>query len=394
MEAKISVKKGKAHASNNIKTIVLFDQYSFLGGGQAVLLSITEAACRVAEQVVLAVPTGGALELAIRQRFGSRVEIVHTPELQLNHGRKGVFDIAKLIFHSIGMVIRHWWLVRRADLIHVNGARQFLGVIFLSVLSRKNCCYHVHIDHSNIEKRLIWLAASLTTTRCVIINSHFVMSRLLQEVKSLANNPKMICIENSLDRIYEGRNFIDRYAYCEKGSLNVVVLGVIRPEKGQDIAIELARRDGRIQVNLIGRIGDGAEKWVAQLQSTAPSNVTFHEPVLDVPAMFDRLGAHVNLVPSQWEEPFGLVAIEGMACSCITMVSNSGGLADIATKTSAVCCNDIEEMSMAIDRVFSYTSPEKTALAKKQFDAAMSLYRPERFVVDMCKVFFCHDSKC
>jgi glycosyltransferase involved in cell wall biosynthesis len=34
------------------------------------------------------------------------------------------------------------------------------------------------------------------------------------------------------------------------------------------------------------------------------------------------------LVPSRWEEPFGLVALEGMACGCIPIVSDGGGLPD------------------------------------------------------------------
>lgn len=34
------------------------------------------------------------------------------------------------------------------------------------------------------------------------------------------------------------------------------------------------------------------------------------------------------LVPSIWEEPFGLVALEGMACGCLPIVSNGGGLPD------------------------------------------------------------------
>jgi glycosyltransferase involved in cell wall biosynthesis len=32
------------------------------------------------------------------------------------------------------------------------------------------------------------------------------------------------------------------------------------------------------------------------------------------------------IVPSAWNEPFGIVALEGMACGCIPIVSNGGGL--------------------------------------------------------------------
>ncbi|PKV75526.1 glycosyltransferase family 4 protein [Pontibacter ramchanderi] len=34
------------------------------------------------------------------------------------------------------------------------------------------------------------------------------------------------------------------------------------------------------------------------------------------------------LVPSIWEEPFGIVALEGMACGCLPIVSDGGGLPD------------------------------------------------------------------
>ena len=38
------------------------------------------------------------------------------------------------------------------------------------------------------------------------------------------------------------------------------------------------------------------------------------------------------LVPSLWEEPFGVVALEGMACGCVPIVSDGGGLPDAIGK--------------------------------------------------------------
>ena len=34
------------------------------------------------------------------------------------------------------------------------------------------------------------------------------------------------------------------------------------------------------------------------------------------------------VVPSVWEEPFGIVALEGLACGCVPVVTRSGGLPD------------------------------------------------------------------
>lgn len=36
----------------------------------------------------------------------------------------------------------------------------------------------------------------------------------------------------------------------------------------------------------------------------------------------------IMVVPSLWEEPFGNVALEGMACGCVVLASNGGGLPD------------------------------------------------------------------
>lgn len=41
------------------------------------------------------------------------------------------------------------------------------------------------------------------------------------------------------------------------------------------------------------------------------------------------LNAHkILLVPSRWQEPFGVVVLEGLACGCIPIVSDGGGLSE------------------------------------------------------------------
>ncbi|WP_216350998.1 glycosyltransferase family 4 protein, partial [Mucilaginibacter polytrichastri] len=43
-------------------------------------------------------------------------------------------------------------------------------------------------------------------------------------------------------------------------------------------------------------------------------------------ALVNALNEHrYILIPSVWEEPFGIVALEGMACGCVPIVSASGG---------------------------------------------------------------------
>jgi glycosyltransferase involved in cell wall biosynthesis len=44
-------------------------------------------------------------------------------------------------------------------------------------------------------------------------------------------------------------------------------------------------------------------------------------------ALAEILNRHrILVVPSRWEEPFGIVALEGIACGCVTVGSEKGGL--------------------------------------------------------------------
>ena len=47
------------------------------------------------------------------------------------------------------------------------------------------------------------------------------------------------------------------------------------------------------------------------------------------PALVELLNRHrIIVVPSRWQEPFGMVALEGIACGCRAIVAGSGGLVE------------------------------------------------------------------
>jgi glycogen(starch) synthase len=55
------------------------------------------------------------------------------------------------------------------------------------------------------------------------------------------------------------------------------------------------------------------------------------------------------VVPSKWKEPFGLVALEGMACGCKLVVSKHGGLVEAVGNLSQIFENGSEKsLSTAI----------------------------------------------
>jgi glycosyltransferase involved in cell wall biosynthesis len=60
------------------------------------------------------------------------------------------------------------------------------------------------------------------------------------------------------------------------------------------------------------------------------------------------------LVPSVWEEPFGIVALEGMACGCIPIVSDGGGLPDAVGNAGLIFRRgDVHDLSMRIQELLN-----------------------------------------
>jgi glycosyltransferase involved in cell wall biosynthesis len=361
------------------RTILLFDQYSTIGGGQTVLLAVAEAARQAAERVVLAVPKGGPLGDLARSRLGSDIEITETAGITLSHGKKGVRDVAVVICQSVAFFFRHFRQARNATLLYGNGPRQFPGLMALSLLTNRICIYHVHLNHSRLEKWIIAVAGRVPTTFKIVINSEFTYRRLVETMRGLEGRKKLLVLENGLASSFRNLRFVNRFE-GKQTRWNVLVLGVVRPEKGQDMAIALARLVEEVHVHIVGPMGRGAESWFAQLRATATANVTFHDFVEDVPGYIDRESISFSLVPSRWEEPFGLVAVEAMACSCITVVSNRGGLVDIAAKTGAVVYGEhLDELVATFHELLAKGRAALAGIARTQHARTMAAYGPERF---------------
>lgn len=110
----------------------------------------------------------------------------------------------------------------------------------------------------------------------------------------------------------------------------IVFLGRLVSDKGADMLIKafaaLKSSHWRLSV-----IGDGPER--AALQRLAAElgiaeRVDF-SGALNGMALVRALNEHeVMVVPSRWREPFGVVALEGLACGCIVLASDGGGLPD------------------------------------------------------------------
>ncbi|QYY37162.1 glycosyltransferase family 4 protein [Ruficoccus sp. ZRK36] len=106
---------------------------------------------------------------------------------------------------------------------------------------------------------------------------------------------------------------------------DVVFLGRLVSDKGADLLIDaLEGLDVSCTI-----IGDGPAR--ATLEARAEGRDIIFTGMKSGPELVTLLNQHKLLaVPSRWNEPFGIVALEGIACGCVPVVSAGGGLPDAA----------------------------------------------------------------
>jgi glycosyltransferase involved in cell wall biosynthesis len=114
---------------------------------------------------------------------------------------------------------------------------------------------------------------------------------------------------------------IGTYAFQSEVEIDapLVFLGRIEEIKGPHIAIEIARRTGRRLV-IAGNIPEGKKGWFESqvLPYVDGKKITYLGPVDDAQKN-DLLGkASALLMPILWEEPFGIVMAEALACGRAT----------------------------------------------------------------------------
>jgi glycogen(starch) synthase len=115
-------------------------------------------------------------------------------------------------------------------------------------------------------------------------------------------------------------------------SRDLAFLGRLVSDKGADVLIDaladLRRRNIKPALTIIG---SGPEEGAlrALVETKGLSGQIEFAGSLTGGDLVRALNAHtVLVVPSRWQEPFGIVALEGIACGCVVVGSAGGGLAD------------------------------------------------------------------
>jgi glycosyltransferase involved in cell wall biosynthesis len=162
----------------------------------------------------------------------------------------------------------------------------------------------------------------------------------------------------------------------EKGD-HLLFLSRMSEEKGPQLAVEVARRTGRRLV-MAGKVDDKDRDFFASVV----------EPLIDGDqvifvgeaggALKRELyrSAFCVLMPIMWDEPFGLVLAEAMACGTPVIVFNRGAAAEIVEDgETGFLVDDIDEMVRAVSHARLIDPTHCRAHVKRKFDAPVMAHR-------------------
>jgi glycosyltransferase involved in cell wall biosynthesis len=226
--------------------------------------------------------------------------------------------------------------------------------------------------------RRMWVEAGLPADRVEVVHNGVDLDRFrpaapgerarLRAVLGLAEEAFVVAYVGRLERMKGVGELFDAYRAVDAATARpmrlLIVGGPSRP--------------------LGGEIGAAKDAFVVHLHRSAPRGSSWLGRRDDVPELMRALDLLV--VPSQWDEPFGLVAVEAMASAVPVIGTRKGGLTEVLAGPLAV--NAVGPSPRALARAMRrhVEDPEQGArlgvegrrIAESRFDVKRTVQDIER----------------
>jgi glycosyltransferase involved in cell wall biosynthesis len=171
----------------------------------------------------------------------------------------------------------------------------------------------LHTQHNAVTRDLVWFVERHPDLRISTV------SELQAQELTASGATRVHVIPNGID--------LTLFPFHAAGRGGLAYLGRMEEEKGPDIAVRVALELG-LELTLAGPMSDH-EFFDAEIRPQLDDRIRYIGTV-DHDRKTDLLGgADCVLMPSRWDEPFGLVAAEAMACGTPVAGLRSGALPEV-----------------------------------------------------------------
>lgn len=243
--------------------------------------------------------------------FGHEVIVITSTQ----HSAKDIFPF--VVLRNISF-FKKWKLYRSSDMVlQFNISLKEWPAIMLSarpsIVSHHSSFYFSDGTPTSFANLKNWIVNSIVQKN--ITCSNFISS-YIKVPSTVIPNP------------YRDQLFLTTTSILKKK--RIVYLGRLVSDKGCEILVKAFVKIERLQseVELL-IVGDGPEKDnllnLVKLNSIQ-SKVFFLGEKQGEELVKILQESKIMVIPSLWKEPFGIVALEGIACGCHVLASNIGGL--------------------------------------------------------------------
>jgi glycogen(starch) synthase len=236
----------------------------------------------------------------------------------------------RVITQSLGRPIPHanYWLTRRPSIAEIFRLLRWCDLFFQNNISLRSLIPALILRKPTVVAHQTWLQ-----------NVHGGLgwqNRLKQRLLPFITN---IAISKAVADRLSSHSFVISNPYDDRvfrlmseisRDKTIVFVGRLVSDKGVDLllqALKLLQHDGfSPDLMIVGGGPDEGNLHALSAQLGLDRQVTFAGQQSGT-ALAQTLNRHrVLAVPSRWAEPFGVVALEGIACGCVVVGSQDGGL--------------------------------------------------------------------
>jgi glycosyltransferase involved in cell wall biosynthesis len=222
----------------------------------------------------------------------------------------------------------------------------------INTLPDKIDLIHDHTHHSLIGNMNLGIP-TICTIHCPV-NNH------VEYPVYVSKRARKIYGDNYGFQVYNGIN-IDRYQFSEEKEDYLLYLGVLNYSKGTQLALDAAIRTNQRLV-VAGPVHDQAyfDAEIAP-RLKANSKLAYVGAVGGQEKQDLLKKARCVLFPTSFEEPFGLVMIEAMACGTPVLALKNGAVPEVLEEFPELVCTSWEDMA---DKILNLKLPEPGVLRR------------------------------
>jgi glycosyltransferase involved in cell wall biosynthesis len=252
------------------------------------------------------------------------------------------------------------------ELIHASRADRIIRELDLDI---------VH-DHSQAGP--LTAAGRLPPT---VVTAHGPASgRLGEYYRSLGDGVRFVAISNAqrasapevpwIETVHNGID-VDAYPFRDRKDDFLLFLGRVHPEKGVHLAIETARAVG-LPLVIAGKCTEPieVEYFAREIEPRLGPGVTYVGVADQVRKRVLMAGARALVFPVCWEEPFGLVMVEAMACGTPVVALDRGAVPEVVSDgLTGYVCDAPDRLPEAVDAVDAIDPKACRAHVRAHFSA-------------------------